>query len=420
MTRNNNNQHNWKAFFRFIEENRDKDILKLKLNEKSFPDDFDFDFALTQIECRKKCKDKLKNFINNPNFLFPDKISSEQASHQAVGRFHAGLTGTGKSLIDMTAGLGIDALSMALNDNKVLAVEKDSEKAKALIHNSRLFDLYDFKVLNCDSCEFIKDTEQKFDFIFIDPARRDSANKRVYNLRDCSPDVLDMMPILSEKAKHILIKASPMLDISQTVKDFSNISAIKVVGVKGECKEVLIIIDNNADNHNSNKGHRDINIEALDMDNEGNIINSLSTKLNKVSSDLQKESSNPSSFLTENDIIPGKFLLEPSAMIMKIAPWKEIMEKYDAIKFGHSSHLFISEKLPEDFPGRVTEIVGIIKKTDRRNLKGMEATVVSKNHPLSSAELRKSLQIKEGDKNFIYATKTGQKPVLILTKSLKA
>lgn len=402
------------SFFDFVKENAYEDPLKLRLQLKQKDYDFDLSYALIQIECRQKTAYKLKNFISNSHFLFPDKISAEQSSHQAVAKFHSSLFNNCKEILDMTAGLGIDALEIASTGAKIKAFELDHKKAKTLSHNAKVFGLNNLYVVNEDSISFLKNTSQKFDGIYIDPARRGESNKRLYNLGDCRPDVIENQNLLRSRAKKILIKASPLLDISQTLKDLKNIESIYVVGVKGECKELLIelnsqiLSDNEAADNQVFHAKPFPSLTAINLDNEGKIISHFKSSNINV----------PIEMASISDITPGSYILEPSAMIMKIAPWSDLSKKYKAKKIGLSSHLFVSTSKPIDFPGRVTQIQKVLKKQDRKSLNGFPASVISKNHPLTSESIRKELNLKEGDSDFIYATRIGDKPIMLLTSSL--
>lgn len=392
-------------FFDFIKRNKEKDSNKLRLSLKQKDYNFDLCFAITQIECRKKNSLKIRDFLVNNGFLFPDIISGEQSSHQAIASYHSSLINNSGKVLDMTAGLGIDAMSFAKKGCMVTAVELNPLKVKVLQHNANELNLKSLNVINADSLEFLEKTNLHYDLIFVDPSRRGNDNKRLYDLKDCSPNILENQELLFFHTDKILIKASPLLDITQTMKDFQNISSIKALGVKGECKELLIELTPKQEFQN-------IILEAVNLNNDGNIISSFSEECGK---DKDKEII---SYATQTDLHEKAFILEPSAMVMKLALWESICKRFNAKKFSKSSHLFVTNSLPDDFPGRVTKFKDIIKKQDRKSMMGLPASVVSRNHPLSPDEIRKSLKLKEGDKNFIYATRLGDKPLMFLSESI--
>ena len=402
-------------FFNFINQNLHSDPFKLSLSAKKDNFPFDFDFAILQIECRKKCSDKLSDFLDFPEFLFPDRLSAEQASHQAVAKYHDSLISPGSSVLDMTAGLGIDSLTFALNGKSVTSIELNSEKAKTLQNNILTLGLSTIKAIESDSIEFLKNQESRFDVIFIDPSRRDSEKNRVYNFHDCSPDIITNLDLILSGANKVLIKASPLLDVTQTIKDLKKVKSIRAVGVKGECKELLIELSNEIKDN-----EEPILLEAIDLNTEGTVLSSFSdfftleTRHSIQSDNIIDKTYDP---IKTADLI-GKYLLEPSAMIMKFSPWDTIARRFQATKLGKSSHLFVSETLPQYFPGRVTKIEKVITNKDRKSLKGFPASVVSRNYPLSSETIRKEYGLKESDQNFIYATRIGDKPIMLLTNKI--
>ena len=399
-------------FYKFIENNKYKDTLGLSLSIKKTNYNFDVDFAILQIEARRKYFLKLKSFLENERFLFPDYVSGEQASHQSIALYHSSLASGGGEILDMTAGLGIDSFTLSRKTDKLIAIELNPLKAEILKENLTVLNINNIEVFNIDSIQYLKTTNKKFEIIYVDPSRRASDKRKVYNLHDCTPDILLNQDLLLSKASKILIKASPLLDITQTIRDFKKICCIRAVGVKGECKEILIELDRTI-----NCGDV-VKLEAINLDNEGNIIS-----IYKEDFSLENKSQNSSSkisFADENDLSKGKYVLEPSPMIMKISPWESICERYNSKKLGKSSHLFITDVKPMDFPGKVTSFHSILKKQDRKSLSGFPATVISKNHPMSADELRKSLHLKEGNQNFLYATRLGDKPIIFLTHSLES
>lgn len=406
-----------KDIFDFISRNINSDTVRLKLSEAKKPLGFDLDYAVSQIEMRKKYAGKLKKFLNHPEFLFPDKISGEQATHQSVADYHAGMvkdfypSSQNISLLDMTAGLGIDSFSFALKNIKVTSLEQDANKVSHLEKNASTLSLDNLKTLNVEATKFLKETSLTFDVIFVDPSRRDSQSNKVYNFHDCSPDIILNQELIMRKSKKVIIKGSPLLDITQTLKDFKAVESIIVAGVKGECKEVLIILDKTL----IDKEHQ-ILFQAINLDNEGNVLSHFSfQKDENISSAYFDEKVN---FATIDDIGPDSFILEPSAMAMKLAPWSKICTQFNAKKFDKDTHLFISPVAPQNFPGRVTRFISFLNKENRKSLKGFPASVVSRNYPVSADQLRLQFKIKEGDKNFIYASRIEGKPVLLLSESI--
>ncbi|MDE6336085.1 MAG: RsmD family RNA methyltransferase, partial [Muribaculaceae bacterium] len=245
--------------------------LRLKYHGKS--SNFDLDFALTQIESRQKTKKKLLRFINNQCFIFPTTLSAEQASHEAVAAYHATLIEKNSELLDMTAGLGIDVMTMAQQCSHAIACELDEIKAQALQHNSEVLKLDNISIMSGDSTEWISKTDKHFDVIFIDPARRSEDNARTYNFHDCQPDIMKLQGLLSSKTSRLLIKASPLLDVAQTLKDISNVRAIRAICVNGECKEILVEALYTASAPSLSES---VLKEAIDLKEDGTLISKFS------------------------------------------------------------------------------------------------------------------------------------------------
>lgn len=391
------------AFFDFIDKYRNCSPSELRLRFHGKITEFDADLAITQIECRKKCARKLKSFLAEKHFVFPTSLSSEQASNEAVAAFHASLIKEGGKVADMTAGLGIDAMSIARKASSVTAFETDTPKAEALLHNSEVMGIKNLRVVNADSVEWIKRNPEILDAIFIDPARRDSDNARVYNLRDCTPDVISNYDSIISKCTSLLIKASPLLDITQTLKDIPGNTAIRAVSVCGECKEILVEASAEASDSVPRL------FDAVNLNDDGGII----SRFSYHSADNTKSPI----FATLSDIREGRWLYEPNASVMKLAPWGVLTERYPGIlKLAHSSHLFISDEPIRDFPGRTLRIIGKVGKKERRALKGSPANVVTRNYPISAVALKKKLATAEGDDLFVYGSRVGDTPVLILAK----
>lgn len=400
------------TFFDFIKshENEDPASLRLRLHDKELG--FDVNFAITQIECRKKCRKKLAGFLLNPRFLFPNEVSSEQASNEAVARFHAGLIEDCGSLLDMTSGLGIDVITMSRSARNVASCEIDKQKAMALKWNASILSAENITVLNVDSVEWLRDNDSVFDVIFIDPARRGDQNARLYNLHDCQPDILSLLPLLRKRCDRLFIKASPLLDISQTILDFQELKSIKAISVNGECKELLVEVSRYYDNK--------ILFEAIDLSNDSQIISRFSFHSKEGHDFIQKKGYSSIKYASSEDLKEACFIYEPNASVMKLAPWEEISVDYPSLKkLDKSSHLFISESPVSGFPGRILRIDKLLTKKDMKSIKGGRFNVVARNYPAEAQELRKKYSLKEGKEMFIYATRIGASPILISAELIK-
>lgn len=437
-------------FFRFVSNHLNDDVEKLLLTGKGQELGSLRKFAIDQIIARNKYANKLKNFFTYQNFLIPTLVACEQATHDAVAAINSSIVKPGEEWLDMTAGLGNDCLKMAKNGANVIACEIDPFKSLILKYNADILNIHNIEILFGNSIDFLKKTIIHFDGIFIDPARRDGHNGRLYNLHDCQPDILSVLPLIKDKTAKLAIKCSPMLDVSQTIRDLPECKEIKVVCVDGECKEILAVcyfnrsVVTGVKTSQTNARNRNISFQALDLDKSGDVNSdfsyteifditdlkhsslslNLSNKYLSESHHILTELYNFSrvstiSHITENytqkEDLRELYLYEPNAAIMKLSPWEEIHNRFDAMfKIGKSSHLFISNKLYADFPGRIMKIEKILSKKDRKTLKGFPANIVCRNYPLSPPELRKKLGVKEGKDKFIYATSFDSKETIML------
>lgn len=379
--------------------------LLMRYSNKELP--FDIRFAVIQIQNRNKARRKISGFLSHPEFLFPDLISSEQASGERVAKFHANLVGKNKTIVDLTAGLGIDAMTMAQHGNKVTAIELDETKAATLRYNSEIFKLKGFNVVFDDCTNYIKHLESFPDVFFIDPARRDSSKKRTYALSDCLPDITQIYPQLINNGSDLFIKVSPLLDVTAILKELDNIAAIYVISVRNECKEVLI--------HLRKESGEAPKIHAVDLDDNGIKSHFTMPQGNKEHGII--------SIASENDLCEGGYLYEPNASLMKLNAEKEICSRYPGIKkLSNNTELYVSPTLIKDFPGRIIQIVRVLSSKQIKSLKGEGFSIVSRNYPLTADELRKKIGAKESSERFIYAFRVGikEKPVLLEGKRMEA
>lgn len=404
--------------FDFIRDNSNANPQKLLLanHNKNYP--FDLNFAVLQIEGRQKYARKFKSYLDNEKFLFPSRLSAEQATHEGVARFHKTLIGKAKKILDMTGGLGIDSLTLASHNfeesnpiRQITVCDIDPLKIEILKHNTDAFGLKNITANVCDSVEFLKKTNESFDLIYIDPARRNENDKKIFKLKDCSPDILPILYLLKKKADTIIVKCSPLLDITQTLREIPDIRSVRAVSVKGECKEVLIEIAGNQSNSNNEFSLK----EAISLDEEGNVLSYFKIE------PINPNDKNEIKFTETIELKEGTYIYEPNASVMKFAPWQQLHSAFSNItKFAPNTHLFHSSDLHEDFPGRILKVEKLITNKDRRSLKGTPANIVCRNFPVSPEELRKRLGVREGKNQFIYAATIGTKPIIILSKLLNS
>ena len=386
----------------FIEKHLKDDVRQLALQK--FPDDVDKMLVLNQIEARQLLSKKVPSWASNPDLLFPKHLSIEQCSSELTAKYKASIISGGDVFVDLTGGLGIDSYFLSEKFKTSYYIENQKELCDLAEHNFGVLGRK-IMVVNSDAESFLS-KNQNIDLIFIDPARRDIYNRKMVSLHDCSPDVVDLQNILLKNSKNILIKASPMLDISLITNELQNISEIHIVSVKNECKEILIKIEPGFDGE----------IKYFCVNFVGNDLKSSQFfEFSEIS-----ECSECSSFAPTIK----RYLYEPNASLMKSGAFKLISQRFGIEKLHVNSHIYTSDNLISDFPGRIFEVVGFAsfnKKIKKELLNDItEASIATRNFPLSANELRKNLNLKESDKNFVFGTTLmGEKKVVILAKKYK-
>ena len=405
----------------FIEKHLNDDVRQLALQK--FPDGVDKMLVLNQIEARQLLLKKVPSWASNPDLLFPKHLSIEQCSSELTAKYKASIISGGDTFVDLTGGLGIDSYFLSEKFKTSYYIENQKELCDLAEHNFGVLGRK-ITVVNSDAETFLSKNHD-FDLIFIDPARRDIYNRKMVSLHDCSPDVIDLQNILLNNAKNVLIKVSPMLDISMITNELPNISEIHIVSVKNECKEILIKIEPGFEG--------EIKYHCVNLQNSTVISTEAKrsgdpsearafTIGEKISFEFSEnlEFSAVSKFATTIK----KYLYEPNASLMKSGAFKLISQRFGIEKLHVNSHLYTSDNLISDFPGRIFEVIGFApfnKKNKKELLKDItEASVATRNFPLSANELRKNLNLKESDKNYVFGTTLmGEKKVVILAKKYK-
>lgn len=356
----------------------------------------DLPFALEQIAGRQYAAQKLPTYAATEGVLYPPHLSLEQCSSELTALYKARLVSSfhavpRSSLLDMTGGLGVDFTFMARLFCHACYVEQQPGLCELARHNFKLLGLTEAQVVCADGADFLRQSAQHFDWVYIDPARRDAHGGRTYGISDCTPDVLSMLDLLTAKAGCVLLKLSPMLDWRKAVRDIGGelVSEVHIVAVRNECKELLLVLRSQPD--------------AV-----GRV-----TRLVCVNDDVIFETTtaptSPQNYCnaTAGDMT-GCFLYEPNAALMKAGCFDELALRFGVSQVAQNSHLFLSPQLIKDFPGRKFRIhcVSSMNKRElKEKLRGItQANLTVRNFPLSVAELRKRLKLNDGGLTYIFAT----------------
>lgn len=378
----------------FIRENLNADVPTLAL--KKAPVGTDVSLALRQIAARQLLQKKVPQWADNEDLLFPAHLSIEQCSSEAAARYKAGLL-EGQTFADLTGGLGIDTYYISQHFQQADYVERQSELCDLARHNFAVLDA-DVKVWNETAEDYLKRCESK-DCIFIDPARRDEHGRKTVSIADCTPDVAALQDSLLQKAKCVMIKLSPMLDISKALEELRHVKEVHAVAVASECKELDVV---------------------LERDYQGEVhfvcVNLMTNQ--PVLRFTQEEERQCQGKIADG---VSHYLYEPHPALMKAGCFKLLTERYHVFKLHKNSNLYTSERLVSGFPGRIFEVEGYApynKKVKQTLLSDVEkASIAVRNFPLSVAELRKILKIGDGDETYLFATTLkGEEKAIIRTK----
>lgn len=385
----------------FIRKHVNEDVRALALQAAKYPD-VDMPAAVQQIAGYQIASRKIPSWASVGQIRYPRHLSMEQCSSEQTARYKASLI-KGDILVDLTAGLGVDCSFLARNFKQVTYVERQEELCELAHHNFPLLDLPHITVCKDDACSFLEKMEP-VDCIFLDPARRDSRGGKTVALADCEPNVIEMEPLLISKAKTVMIKLSPMLDITSALHDLKYISQIHLVSVQNECKELLLILKSEQNNQPV-----EIHCEQL---------------INKDCSNhfafTVEEERNSTNKLADSML---EYLYEPDVTLLKAGAYRIISSRFPVYKLHINSHLFTSSQYLPDFPGRHFQVVGVsgfAKKEIRHFLEGVDkANLTVRNFPSTVADLRKRLKLKEGGELYIFAT-TLWNDEKVLIKCIKA
>lgn len=390
----------------FIREYRERDIRQLALQANRFPD-VDMPYALDQIQGWQIARRKLPKWAACDGVIFPPHLSMEQCSSEPTAQYKlnlamewAEIVGHASRMTDLTGGFGVDFSFTSYAFAAATYVERNEQLCHIVEHNLPLLGLNNATVVCADAVEYLSTVEPQT-MLFLDPARRDEHGAKTVMLADCTPDVVQLLPKLLEKSRFTMLKLSPMLDWHKAMDDLQGtVREVHIVSVGGECKELLLVL--------STVVESELKVYCADL-----FTASAPSSLFVYT----PGSSAPVANSTFN-IQHSTFLHEPNASIMKAGCFDELAAAYGVSPVSRNSHLFLSDEPIEDFPGRsfVVERVTTMNKGElRKALAGIEkANIATRNFPLTVAELRKRLKIKDGGDVYIFATTTAEGEHLLL------
>ena len=362
--------------------------------------DEEWRWMLQQVEGRQRTCDKLPTFAEIDDWWYPVRLSCEQCSSEITARYKASLLPTTPfTLIDLTGGYGVDTFFMSERATQAHYVERNEELCRIASHNFGLT-RPQLQIHHADAICFLEQMPS-CDVIYLDPARRDQNGGKVFRLEDCEPNVVELLPTLTAKSKQLMVKLSPMLDITQALRSLPMSFDVHIVAVKNEVKEVLLV--------------------QTDGEPTIHAVNLSPTTQQTFSFTQEEEKKTPPNLPFGGEgLSPLKgemegVIYEPNAAIIKAGAFKLVAQRYGLYKMAPNTHLYLSDQLIEDFPGRVWQILEINPK-DMKQIPG--ANILTRNYPLTPEQLRKKLKIKDSDTHTIIGARLAEKPILLLAKRI--
>ncbi len=367
----------------FIREHTGDDVRQLALQAARYPL-VDMRVAATQIEGRRLAAAKLPAWAATDGVMYPVRLSMEQCSSEATAQYKASLVG-GSRLADLTGGFGIDCSYMSERFDEATYIERNDELCRIARHNFGLLGL-PIRVVNGNSAEVLPSMPVQ-DWIFLDPARRDGVGNKVVALSDCEPDVCQLEKLLLQKAVRVMVKCSPMLDISLAISQLTSVREVHVVSIGNECKELLLILGGTT-------GH---GIEVRTVNFQGSGVQTFDYA-------LEEEQAASCSYTST----VGRYLYEPNSSMMKAGCFRLPAGRYGLQKLHRNTHLYTSDTLVPDFPGRVFEVKNIdgFGKNELKLLSSelKKANIAVRNFPERPEALRKRLKLADGGDVYLFAT----------------
>ncbi|MBL7873017.1 MAG: hypothetical protein JNM78_15475 [Cyclobacteriaceae bacterium] len=359
----------------------------------------------SQLHGRKTAKTKLPTWYKTKGIVYPPTINLEQCSSEACASFKASFL---KEMIpkrsvtaDLTGGLGVDSYFLSKVFETIHHVDENEAVLEMAKQNHKALGAHAIKHQTGTAEQFIENSSNTFDLVYIDPSRRDQQSRKVFRLADCSPDITALQSIIFGKSNYLLVKASPLLDIQQGLRELFFVRKVFVVSVSNECKELLFLAEKNYSGT--------VQIEAVDLSNSGLVRSSFIFSI--------EEEQEATSEWNE----PLEYLYEPNASIMKAGAFKLAGERYQLNKLNANTHLYTSIQLITDFPGRIfrVEHLNPDKKELHNLLPTKQVNVLTRNYPLRPEELKKKLNVRDGGDKYLIGFSSEKKKYLGLCSRIQ-
>ena len=354
---------------------------------------------IEQIEAKVRCKNKLPTWFHTENIYYPNKLNIEQTSSEITAQYKSELI-AGDSIIDLTGGFGVDCFYFSKRFKHVEHCELHEALSDIVAYNYRQLNIHNVNTIKTNGIEYLKNNSKAYDWIYVDPSRRHESKGKVFFLNDCLPNIPFHLDLLFKRSKNILIKTSPLLDLTIGISELKDVKAIHVVAVNNEVKELLWVLEAN---YNDSITVHTVNIKKTTKEHFQFL--------------LHEETST----IIDNSE-PLAYLYEPNAAILKAGAFNQVAKQLKLFKLHKHSHLYTSQDAI-DFPGRVFKVNQVIpfNKKAIKKLGIKKANITTRNFPETVNQIRKKLKISDGGDDYLFFTtdKNEQKIMIISTKLKK-
>lgn len=379
------------AVQKFIMDNLHADVHQLMLGKSPFEGISARELA-EQIDSKRRSEKKLPTWFAQEKIYYPPKLSVEQTSSEVTAAYKSGLF-KGRSAIDLTGGFGVDSYYFSKVVDTLVHVERNKELSEISSHNLQQLGVTNVTFVNENSLSYLAKCQSRFDTLYVDPSRR-VENKKVFLLEDTEPNVVGNLDLFFSLADRVIVKTSPMLDIQAGLKAFKGTTEeLHVVSVKNDCKELLWVLS------------------AGNIQDPGIVCSSLGGNRRLM---FEFRLSEERAEVITNYSSPSEYLYEPDVAVFKAGAFKTLTSKFELKKLDINTHLYTSEILEDNFPGKVFRVESCMPyKSFSREKSFGSYNVVSRNFPLTPDQLKKKHKLHDGGDNFlIFTTAAGELVVI--------
>lgn len=377
----------------YIDANLNGDVHRIALAKSPFPGVSAKELS-AQIMAKKKSVKKLPTWFRHGQIYYPPLLSIEQCSSEITAKYKATLIGGG-NVIDLTGGFGVDSFYFAKRAESVIHCELDAELSEIAAHNAKVLGAKNISCQPVNGLEYLAEHEVYFQTIYVDPARRSKAGK-VFMLKDCTPDIVTHLDLLLNKSEQVIIKTSPLLDISAGIKELKNVAAVRIISTKNECKELLFILKAEFEG--------EATLTAVTLNDT---IKEISFSLR----DVAEQSVGKMKVL-------GRYLYEPDVALLKSGAFNQIAQHFGLEKLDQHTHLYTSDSANSEFPGRIFTVNEVYTAQELKKEKSLVGNVIVRNYPEKAENLIKKFKIKSSDNQFLIFTKDGNHGFIIIDATI--